>query len=155
MSDTEVIAQLFGEHGQLGVLKADERKTLAGACELQKLQPEEMLFKQGDLGSSMFIVKEGLVRISKKTAEGTDQTIILAKKGDIIGELSLFDNSSRSASAKAMAATEVVVLSKEKFEGMKASAPAVAVNLMEVFIRELAKRLRKTTARMYGDFDDV
>ncbi len=155
MGDPDVIVQVFGEHGQLGVLKADERATLAGACELQKLQPEQMLFKQGDLGSSMYLVKEGLVRISKKTAEGTDQTIILAKKGDIIGELSLFDNSSRSASAKAMGATEVIVLSKDKFESVKASAPTVAVKLMEVFIRMLAKRLRQTTARMYGDFDDV
>ena len=69
----------------------------------------EFLFKEGNPGAGMFIIKSGSIAIERKTQSG--ETILLASlsSGDFVGDLALLDDSPRSASARCLMNTKVIV----------------------------------------------
>jgi CRP/FNR family cyclic AMP-dependent transcriptional regulator len=79
-----------------------------------KFQDGESVFRQGDLGDRMFIVMSGAVRIFRED-RGVETTLAELGFGEMFGELSLFDQHPRSASARAVGATELRVISQEEF----------------------------------------
>lgn len=76
---------------------------------IKKLAKGEILFREGDAPDALYVVKSGRIAISKAKGAGE---IILAEKGigEMLGEMAFFDAKPRSAGAKAIADSEVVVL---------------------------------------------
>jgi CRP/FNR family cyclic AMP-dependent transcriptional regulator len=72
------------------------------------------VFRQGDLGDRMYIIMSGAVRIYRED-NGAETTLAELGFGETFGELSLFDQHPRSASATAVGDTELRVLSYEEF----------------------------------------
>jgi CRP-like cAMP-binding protein len=96
----------------------------------------EMVFNDGTEGSEMYYIVDGKVHVFKMiNAEKVHLAVI--GKGEVIGEMSLFLNSPRSASVEAMEDTTVQVLDKTAFSAKIQSEPEFAMNLLTM----LAKRL--------------
>lgn len=139
-----------GEHFK-GLSDLD-RKILIESCTLKKVKKDEVLFKEGDKEDAAFIVKDGIVRITKKIPGNDDVILAIASRGMIFGEMAIFNITPRYADAIAVADTELIVLRKEKFNEIRKNHPETALAVIDIFITFLALYLRKTTDRVYGIF---
>jgi CRP/FNR family cyclic AMP-dependent transcriptional regulator len=101
----------------------------------QKLAPGDILFKSGEKADSLFIVKSGELQIFDGAT--VFETV---GEGGILGEMAVVDQSPRSASVKAVTASEVIAVDQKRFLWMVAQTPFFAIRVMKV----LTARLRKT-----------
>ena len=53
---------------------------------LTNLKDRSFLYRQGDKCSSLFLIRDGIVKLSHLTAQGNELTFALLKKGDIVME---------------------------------------------------------------------
>jgi CRP-like cAMP-binding protein len=110
---------------------------LAEAVEEVTLEPEERLFAKGDLGTSMYVIVAGRVRVHIG-----DQTVVELTDGEIVGELAALDPEPRSASVSAIDRTTLYRIEQSTLQGLMAHHPEIVQGV----IKELAQRLRDTTA---------
>ena len=75
----------------------------------------EVIFKEGDLGTEMFILQEGQVEILK-TLQGVDEQLAVLEKGDFFGEMSLLEDLPRTASARAVSACKLIRINGATFD---------------------------------------
>src|SRR5262245_52059635 len=79
----------------------------------KRLRAGEVLFRDGDTGSEMFLVRSGTIVISKPVTGRVEQVLERIGAGDFFGEMSLFDQLPRSATIQAETASVLVSLSGE------------------------------------------
>lgn len=84
---------------------------------IKRFDDGDVIFSQGSRGDCMYVIRSGKVRIFRDQ-EGTQTTLATLKLGESFGEIALFDDKPRSASAQAMGDTEVLVVSRAEFESM-------------------------------------
>lgn len=108
------------------------KKIASGGKELTYV-PGQTIVEEGAMGVGFFLILEGKVRVRKGK-----KTLAELKAGDFFGEMSLFDEQPRSATAEATVDTKCLGITAWSFIGMVKSNPDIAVNLM----KELASRLR-------------
>lgn len=122
-----------------------EVQSLTRACETRSHAAGEAVFSEGDDGDDVFVVLSGRVRIAKALSVTTDKTLELVDRGGVFGELALLGGGQRSASASALEATEVLVLTREGFLGLAERDPALGFKIMGRLAAILAQRLQTTT----------
>ena len=103
----------------------------------------EYVFREGDLGTDMYIVNEGQVEILKRVGKEDKQLAVL-EKGDFFGEMSLLDDMPRNAGARALTHTKLVRINGATFAQMLRKEPEIAVRIM----RKFSRRLRETDQRL-------
>lgn len=99
---------------------------------------EQAIFLEGDRGDGIYVVKEGLVRISAVVSQGERRVLGRIAPGDFFGEMAVLDNDPRSASATADQPTKVWFIGREALLRMIESSPRLAVSL----VREFSLRMR-------------
>src|SRR5699024_12261109 len=57
---------------------------------VQKIEEDTYLFHEGDRADEIYIIKSGLIEISKLAANGKEMLLRICKNSDLIGELTLF-----------------------------------------------------------------
>jgi len=103
------------------------------------LQPGEILFKEGDPGTSMFVVRDGVLRIRSGSVVYEDVV-----RGGVVGEMGLVEKlMPRSATVYALTASELVEIDEERFFALVERAPHLAITVMRV----LSRRLRHMDGR--------
>jgi uncharacterized membrane protein len=103
----------------------------------------DVIFRQGDQGSSLFIIEDGAVEISYGEGRGRI-TLATLFTGQYFGELSLFDGSPRSATATAARSSRLMRLDREDLVDFINKNPAAALRI----ISEMSERLRQTNELM-------
>jgi CRP-like cAMP-binding protein len=98
----------------------------------------ERIFSQGELGTEMFIIQDGIVEIIKHI---NDDSHVLSRleKGDFFGEMAILEALPRTADAVAVTEVKVVAINGSRFDEMLRKNPEVAVRI----IRKYSKRLRE------------
>jgi hypothetical protein len=99
--------------------------------------PGEFIFREGDLGTEMYIVHEGQVEIVQGPPDNTRQLAVL-DKGDFFGEMSILEELPRNASAMALTDAKVIMIDGATFDSMLRANPEIAVRIM----RKLSRRVR-------------
>ena len=97
----------------------------------------EVIFKEGESGNLMYVILEGEIEILKSVA-GSHKTLSVLGKGEFFGEMSLLDDSPRSATAMCSKEAKLLVMSDDQLDSYISSNPDFAVKM----IRNLARRLR-------------
>jgi CRP-like cAMP-binding protein len=103
----------------------------------------DLIFSEGDLGSEMFIIQSGRVRIFK-TIDNYDQTLTILEKGDFFGEMSVLEGLPRSASAEADEDVELIKINSANFVAMIKANVEIAIRIM----RKLSLRLREANVQI-------
>ena len=98
----------------------------------------DRIFSQGDLGTEMFIIQEGVVEIIKHIG-AESHLLSRLEKGDFFGEMALLEALPRTADAIATTEVRVVAINGSRFDEMLRKNPEVAVRI----IRKYSKRLRE------------
>jgi CRP-like cAMP-binding protein len=101
----------------------------------------EIVFSQGDPGDALYAVITGKIRISAGAADGREIFLNIMEPGDTFGEIALLDGGTRTASATATAASELVSVRREHFVALLEREPPVALELL----RLCGERLRWTS----------
>lgn len=96
-----------------------------------------VIFAEGDSGNEMYIIHQGRVSISKR-AKKAEQTLATLLEGDFFGEMALFTDQMRSATATVLESSVILELDRKSFEFMINNNTDFAVNM----IRKLSERLR-------------
>jgi CRP/FNR family cyclic AMP-dependent transcriptional regulator len=99
----------------------------------------EVLFRAGDAGDGCYRIQTGLVKVVIASQKGEERIISLLGPDAIVGELSMIDGGSRSASVVAIADCSLSFLSRSKFQTYIDSHPELTSYLMKT----LARRLRE------------
>ena len=100
----------------------------------------EIICREGDEGKSMFVIQSGIVEISKNL-NGGEIVLRTMKKGEIFGEIALFDRMSRSATVKALGEAIVLRVDKQGFFAKACKDPTLTFNILE----GMSKRIRDLT----------
>ncbi|HEX9043632.1 MAG TPA: Crp/Fnr family transcriptional regulator [Candidatus Limnocylindrales bacterium] len=117
----------------------------AGSLRVRRFRRNETIFHQGDPADSLFIVASGSVKIVLPSPEGEEGAIIATlHRGDFFGELALLDDHSRSATAVAVEAAEVLTLRRDAFMTLVDTEPA----LRHALFAGLAGELRRLTSHV-------
>jgi Cyclic nucleotide-binding domain len=103
----------------------------------------ESLFRRGDVGGELYVVVEGEVRVHLDHG-GLEVTLARHRAGGVMGEMSVFDDQPRSASAQAISDSVVRVLRRDRLQAIVHEHPEV---LLE-FIKNLSQRLRAMDAKI-------
>jgi putative ABC transport system ATP-binding protein len=112
---------------------------LYGATEIVTLRPGNFLFREGDEGDALYIVKSGTLRIMNGSI--VYETV---RAGGIVGEMALVDRGMpRSASVIAATSAELIKIDVPKFLALIASAPDFLLTVMGV----MARRIRIMNSR--------
>jgi len=99
--------------------------------------PGDVIFKEGDEAKSeAFLVHEGKVEI-RKNLGGEHKLLRVISKGELLGELGLFRNAPRSATAIAADAVTLMVIPANRLDAMVRTNPALAMAI----IKDLASRM--------------
>lgn len=101
------------------------------------------IFKEGEPGDGLYIVKSGMVQISAVLNQG--ERVVLARlgPGEIFGEMAVLDQNPRSATALAEETTNVYFISRDELLCLLESIP----RLSAFFVREISQRLRDFNAQ--------
>ena len=101
--------------------------------DLLDFEPGQTVFKEGDIGESMYFVVEGEVEISSR-----GEIIEVLGRGDMFGEMALIDDKLRSATVVAKDNSKLAALNKKRFVHLVRNSPDFALEVMQV----MANRLR-------------
>jgi CRP-like cAMP-binding protein len=118
-------------------------KYLAGVIEEISLKKNSILFKEGDNTKGFYLIRSGVIEISKITVDGWKQNLALLKTGNFFGELSLMEKRSHEATAVALEKTELLLLKKETFETIEKEEAKLALQIMKKIALAMSKNLRR------------
>ena len=118
-------------------------KLLAFASERITFGSGQELFHQGDHSDTAYIIIEGTADVGVDTPGGEISVAQLAKN-DIVGEIGILCDVPRTATVRAIDNVTTLAISKDLFFQMVREFPDMAIEIM----RELAKRLEKTTTQL-------
>ena len=126
----------------------DELSILAKHMSFIHLQIGEHLFIEGDLGTFMGFVVNGILEVQKKAESGQNITLARLTKGSSIGEMALIDKSPRSATVIAKQATTVVTLTDKGFELLADKYPPLGIKVIQKIARLLSLNMRRTSSKL-------
>ena len=118
---------------------------LAAYVQLYRAAPGAVLFREGDRGDFMCIVLEGKLEVRKEDNLHVDKTVAAVLPGRSLGEMTIVDGESRSATAVAIEPSTLAVLTQENFLLIMRDKPALSAKLLLKIAQLLSQRLRMTS----------
>jgi len=129
-------------------LKSAHLAELAGKLTLRNYELGTTIFNRDDRGSTLYIVRNGQVKISAPSPEGEEVILAMMTDGDFFGELSILDLKPRSATATAMETTSAFTLERNDFLDVVNTEPDLAIQILAA----LSERLRRTNLLLEDAF---
>ncbi len=120
-------------------LNAKEIASLQAVASEKSFEAGSEIFKEGDPGDGVYIVKTGLVEISVPLGKSARHVFSKVTPGDFFGEMAVLESKPRSASAVARENTTVYFVPREALLNLVENSPALALTLL----REISHRLRE------------
>ena len=105
---------------------------------VQSLQRGDMLFSEGDEANDLYIVLEGRVAIANRSFDGRESVVALMESGDLFGEMPLFRPDGRSADARGLENSSVVVIPYVPVKSLYQEHPEMLWKIVDM----LAERLK-------------
>ena len=112
------------------LLGDEDRLALAEVVDLVRLGEGETLFRAGEPGESLYLVRAGEVELSIKDNVGQKITLDTATRGDFFGEIALLDEQSRTATAVALSETELIELDRDDLLLLFSKKPDAALHML-------------------------
>ena len=108
----------------------------------------ELVFKRGDEGDEIFLVRRGIVRILLPLKGGKRHHLATFGRGDFFGEMAFLDRGKRSADAEAKTDCDLYVLSREEFNSHVYKDAVLGVRVFARIARAVSLHLRQTNTEL-------
>jgi len=119
------------------------QKLLCFSAERLNYDAGQVMFNAGDAGDATYIIIDGTVEISVPTPAVPNDVNTLSRN-EILGEIAIFGEVPRTATATALTRLETLKISKELFVKIIRENPDAAIELIKI----LAGRLANTTSQL-------
>jgi len=114
---------------------------LAEHAQVRHYRRGQLLFSEGDSGDSLLVVIEGTLKAASSRADGGEFLLAIVDRYDAVGELTVADGGSRSASVSAITDATVLRIPREAILAVAARSPA----LTRALLSSLAAVIRRLT----------
>jgi CRP-like cAMP-binding protein len=85
-------------------------QSIAETAKLVRFERNQHIFSEGDDAKELYVVRSGRVAIATRSPDGRESVIALMEPGDLFGDMSLLDGEGRSADARALEPSELVLV---------------------------------------------
>lgn len=114
---------------------------------------DEVIFEDGAVGDSFYVIYGGAVRISKVFQHMGEEALTILGAGEFFGEMSFFDDEPRSARAVAHEGVKLLEIKNADLKAHLANRPEVALKFLWAFSRTLSQRVRDTNEKFSALFN--
>lgn len=125
-------------------MTVNQLQALANICEENLFEANQPIFSQGDAGGALYVIVSGRVAIEQEKRAGSFARLATLEARSYFGEMSLFDNASRSATATALQDTLILRIRREPLITLARQHPDLSLELIQV----LSDRLRQANSRI-------
>lgn len=129
-------------------LSEESLQALQSRVQVEEHPEDDLIFVESQEGDRFYVVLEGAVQTARHIAGVGEEQLGVHRMGDSFGELSVLDDSPRSADARAIEPTRLLVLRKAALEELMFQDDAFAREFLWVVTRHLATRLRETNEKL-------
>lgn len=143
-------AEMLAEVELFALLDAEERAFLGARVKGVRFKAGEFVFRYGDPGHSMYVLKSGNVELAIKTKTGENVVLAQRTANEFFGEISLLDEGPRTATARALDDIEALEVDRSDLDELFRLRPAAALQLLAATgsrLRQTTQLLRNATTR--------
>ena len=123
----------------LRAMSKEELKRVSDSKITKSIKKGQSIFEEGEKLNGVFCVREGVSKLSKLSANGKDQIVKLASKGEVMGQRSVIAEETSNLSAVAVSDMEVCFIPKEGIVDTLHNNPNFTVEVL----RHMAHDLRE------------
>jgi len=108
-----------------------------------------VLIEEGKVAQHVYLIKKGVIEIRKGTLSDFPKILARREVGQVIGEMSVFDNSPAMASAVALEDVEVTSMSSDEFHRRLTSMDPILRAMFSMMIernREMGRLIGQKTS---------
>ncbi|HWP85570.1 MAG TPA: cyclic nucleotide-binding domain-containing protein, partial [Terriglobia bacterium] len=125
LTDTELIRKLdFFEPLDQKIIKR-----IASVCIVREFSAGEAIVRQGESGLGLYFITGGRAKV-EVDKDGTKVVVAELKEGDFLGEFSLIDDKTRSASVVCLQDTRCLLLTRDSFARLLKKYPEIATQML-------------------------
>jgi CRP-like cAMP-binding protein len=148
----EINIEKFLENSELfGSLGRESRSAVADICIPREIRKNEILFREGEPGHSLYFLVHGNVELSKNSGDGKRIVVRVMKDGEMFGEVVLFEKSSFPVTAAAVRKSLVLLIPRKQFSDVLGEE-----KFRTEFLAGLMKKMRYLAERIkYLSLHDV
>jgi CRP-like cAMP-binding protein len=114
-----------------------------------------MVFREGEMGDSMYIIMEGEIQISKALSDGSSRVLHVMGKGDFFGEMSLIDRKKRSATAIVSQSCTLIRIPEDFILRFIEKNPHFVIKMLNTFVSRLRNANRIIERTMVNNPNQV
>lgn len=122
--------KILAETPLFSVLDEDEIKTLIHIAEERSFASNELIVREGDVATRLFLILRGQVEIKRR-----GKSIARLGRGQFFGETTLARDEARSADVVALEQTDCIALTRLQMEEQMEANPEISIKLLEEMVR--------------------
>jgi len=121
------------------VMNSVELETIKQSFSEKTLQRGEVILREGELSDTLYFVVAGAVKIFKTSSQGKDQILSIARPGEALNDIPVFDGGANPTNAQTLGPVTLYSINKDKLQSIMQQYPKVSLNASRV----LAQRMRQ------------
>jgi CRP/FNR family cyclic AMP-dependent transcriptional regulator len=133
-----MVATLLAQAELFADLEPEALEKLATSASEHALRRNDVIFAEGDEPGELYVVVSGRIAIANKSTDGRESVVALMERGDLFGEMGLFDGRGRSAEARALETSTVISVPFAPIKALYVERPELLWRVVSM----LAMRLR-------------
>lgn len=131
-------------------------KSLVKKAKLKAFKKNEVLFKEGDIGDLLYVIRKGSLKISKKNSRGVNMTVSYVPAGHVVGEMALLSEKDdlRTATVSAAVACDTILIEKADFQDLLAANPKAKMRIEELAQLRRVQNVKSEIQHQTGELLD-
>lgn len=119
-------------------ISPEDLEQIAEIAQEQLYSTHALICREGEHGSTLFIIVSGKVEVIKGTAD-MENIIAVRESGDFVGEMAILESAPRFATLRAQDEVRILVIEGEAFKAILRDRPEVAISVL----RHMSNRVRQ------------
>ncbi|MFD2100716.1 Crp/Fnr family transcriptional regulator [Flagellimonas iocasae] len=128
---------IIRQFNSLRAMSKEELKKVSDSKTTKTIKKGQPLFEEGDKLNGVYCVRNGVSKLSKLSANGKDQIVKLATKGEVMGQRSVISEEVTNLSAIAVSDMEVCFIPKESITHTLQSNPNFTLEVLRHMAHDL------------------
>jgi signal transduction histidine kinase len=124
-------------------LATEDLEQLCQMARTDSVDPGELVFEEGSPGDALYVILDGELEVTKRQ-DGQAVVLAVRRAGELVGEMSLLEQTPRSASVRALRESRLLVISQAAFQTLLSCSPSAHLTIL----RTVTSRLRSTESML-------
>ena len=141
--DKEGIKSLMKTIPRFDPLDAKEIDLMAPYLEYRQAPDDSIIITEGEIGDNIFYIVSGEAKVSVRLPAGSDSTLVMLGKGEVVGEMAVLGlDNKRSATVASVSEIELLILSRENYESLVEQHIGMAFKILKSITSNLCERIK-------------